>query len=324
MTLPPVHCKKHFEVGRWRTGGASMKELAACPVCGSSKFQAAFSAPTTRGQDKRLWSTSECTACTHQFMNPQPTWDELAFYYDKSYQAYDPMHGSQADDDREIEQAKSTGTFRHIPVPTRKRLLDVGCGAGWFLRISKKLGAIEQGVEPNEHPAALAQSQGLRVFHGTLESYASQVAADVQFDIITANHVLEHVPNPVETLATMKRLLAPGGFIWIAVPNAAYPICRALKGHWHSSDLPYHLMQFTSKSLMECGLSAGLDVRRVSTESMPHSVSASLGQYLRYKWMVPRRFTEKTGVLNGVSNWYARRVDAKINGEAILMEFVAA
>src|SRR5438128_2328669 len=98
-----------------------MKVLSSCPVCRSSNLQQAFSAPTTRGQDKRLWSVSECKSCSHQFMNPQPSWDELAFYYDKNYQAYDPMHGSQADDDAEVEQARSRGTVRHIPIPSGKR-----------------------------------------------------------------------------------------------------------------------------------------------------------------------------------------------------------
>lgn len=45
----------------------------------------------------------------------------------------------------------------------------------------------------------------------------------------------------------MKALLAPGGFIWIAVPNASYPPSKSLKGRWHSADPPYHLMQFSNE-----------------------------------------------------------------------------
>jgi 2-polyprenyl-3-methyl-5-hydroxy-6-metoxy-1,4-benzoquinol methylase len=256
-------------------------------------------------------------------MNPQPSWEDLQFYYDETYGAYDPRHGSQLDDEEEIARAKRRGRFRHIPLPTGKRLLDVGCGGGLFLRISKKLGAIEQGVEPSAYAADQAQKQGLRVFCGTLESFAEQTPADVKFDIITASHVLEHVPEPVATLRTMRRFLAPQGFIWIAVPNASYPICRALKGFWHSSDLPYHLMQFTPSSLAEAGRRAGLRMRRRSTESLPSAVAASLGQYLRYKWMLPRRLTQSLGILDPMARWYAQRADAKAEGEAIMAEFVA-
>jgi 2-polyprenyl-3-methyl-5-hydroxy-6-metoxy-1,4-benzoquinol methylase len=273
--------------------------------------------------DQRQWSVSECEDCGHQFINPQPSWDELKFYYNNTYNPYDPMHGSQSDDDREIELARKNGTFRHISLPTGKRLLDVGCGAGWFLRISKKLGAIEQGVEPSEYGAKQAQQQGLCVFHGTLEAYLAQAPKDTQFDIITANHVLEHVPDPVETLRAMKQLLAPGGLIWIGVPNANYPICRALRGWWHATDLPYHLMQFTPASIKKAGHRAGLRVRRQTTESIPQIVAGSLGQYFRYKWKIPRRLTERLGVLKSLSYWYARKMDAKVAGEAIITEFVA-
>ena len=300
-----------------------MKNLTKCPVCGSRQFSWAFTAPTTRGLDQRQWSVSECKECGHQFMNPQPSWQELQPYYSGAYDAFDPMSGSQAGDDLEIEQAKRSGKFRHIPVPTGKRLLDVGCGGGWFLRISKRLGAIEQGVEPSEYAANLAKQQGLNIFHGTLESYVEHVSAGTRFDIITASHVLEHVPEPVETLRAMKRLLAQGGFAWIAVPNASYPICRALKGRWGSTDLPYHLMHFTPASIAEAGRRAGLKVQRQTTESIPRFVARSLGVYLRYKWKLPRRLTSKIGLLDPLSHWYARRVDAKVAGEAILTEFIA-
>ena len=48
-------------------------------------------------------------------------------------------------------------------------------------------------------------------------------------DVITAYHVVKHLPDPVKTLSIMKRFVAPGGYLWIAVPNAGNPICRALK-----------------------------------------------------------------------------------------------
>jgi 2-polyprenyl-3-methyl-5-hydroxy-6-metoxy-1,4-benzoquinol methylase len=167
-----------------------------------------LSAPTTRGVVQRQWSVFECGACGHQFINPQPSWQELEFYYNSEYVAYDPMHGSEdSDDDHEVEKAKRTGMIRHIPVPTGLRLLDVGCGGSWFLRICKRLGAIEQGVEPSEYSAGIARRQGSRVFCGTLEKYIEQAPSGTQFDIITANHVVEHLPDPVETLRAMKHLL---------------------------------------------------------------------------------------------------------------------
>jgi len=69
------------------------------------------------------------------------------------------MHGSDEDDLEAVRVAEQTGRLRHISLPKGKRLLDVGCGAGWFLRIAKRLGAIEQGVEPSTFAASIAQQK---------------------------------------------------------------------------------------------------------------------------------------------------------------------
>lgn len=293
-------------------------------MCGSKRLARAFSSPTNRGLDSRQWSVSECADCGHQCVNPQPTWDELQFYYNQGYDAYDPDHGSRGSDDLEIQHARQTGSIRHIPLPAGLRLLDVGCGGGWFLRICKELGAIEQGVEPSEYAASLTRKQGLRVFQGTLEEYAEQVPNGTQFDVITASHVIEHVPDPVRTLSTMRHLLAPDGYVWIAVPNAAYPICRALKGKWHSSDLPYHLMHFTPASMVEAGRRAGLKVKDQTTVSWPHHVAESIRTYLRFRWYLPRRLTRRLSfVVDPAARRFAEWADAKVLGEGLLTNFVA-
>ena len=298
-----------------------MKSLSVCPICGSGRLAFAYAAPTTRGQDRRKWAVSECRECTHLFMNPQPTWEDLQAYYTDSYDPYDPMHGSNENDDADLEVARREGKIRHIAIPAHKRLLDVGCGGGRFLRLAKKLGAIEQGVEPSEHGARVATSQGLNVFNGTLESFFESYSGP-GFDIITANHVIEHVPLPVQTLSVMRRLLAPGGMIWISVPNADYPLCRALNGRWHSSDLPYHLMQFTPASMARAGKLAGLVLQGQTTESIPRIVAASIRQYLRYRWLILGRFSKHIRVIDSVAESYAQKMDSARRGEAILTEFL--
>ena len=299
-----------------------MQEREDCPICRSTSIEYDYSAPTTRsGIDARMWTVWRCRHCTHGFMNPQPSWEELAPYYASSYDAYDPGHGSLADDETTVERARAEGKLRHIPLPTHKRLLDVGCGAGFFLRVAGKLGALGEGVEPSVYGAERARQSGLKVFRGTLEEYAARGHTG-SFDVITANHVIEHVPRPVETLSIMKKLLAPGGYIWIAVPNAACLISRKLRGYWHSADLPYHLMQFSPSSIAAAGELAGLKVRHQETESVPRIVAESLRLYLRYRWWLPRRLTSSIGLIE--RTWaprFARRMDGRCCGEAILTEF---
>jgi SAM-dependent methyltransferase len=178
------------------------------------------------------------------------------------------------------------------------------------------------GIEPSEHAAEITRQQGIQVFRGTIEAYAAQALDTTQFDLITANHVIEHVPNPVATLSVMKRLLAPGGYIWISVPNAAYPIARMLRGRWHSCDLPYHLMHFSPASMVEAGLQAALQVRHQRTESIPSIVAGSISQLLRDRFLIPRRISSRAPPVRTFARMYAKRVDARAVGEAILTEFV--
>src|SRR5437016_2705715 len=101
-----------------------MRTLCSCPLCSSPNLTLAFSAVSSRGQDNRIWSVSECSSCGHQFMNPQPSWQELSAYYNKSYSAYSSGHGAISNDAEELALARRTGLLRHIPIPTGKRLLD--------------------------------------------------------------------------------------------------------------------------------------------------------------------------------------------------------
>ncbi|TPQ27237.1 hypothetical protein C2U70_30885 [Bradyrhizobium guangdongense] len=253
-------------------------------------------------------------------MNPQPSWEELQPYYDHNYSAYRPTHDAAADDTSVVKEARRTGQFRDIPLRPKMRILDVGCGGGYFLHIMKILGATTKGIEPSPHGARAAKQRGIEVFNGMLEDFAKTTSE--RFDVITAHHVLEHAPDPIETLQTMKQLLAPGGVVWIEVPNAGYTLARACRGYWHSTDLPFHLMQFTPKSVALAGKRAGLEVQYQKSESKPENVAASMRLYLRFRWMIPLRVADHIWPIQPLSKIYAKRVDASLNGESVITQFV--
>ena len=293
-----------------------MRDLTHCPVCGSDRIHHDFAARTTRKIDERIWQVDRCEDCTHRFMNPQPSWDELARYYSENYSPYDPGTGN---DDEIVAEAQRTGELRHIKIAPGEKLLDVGCGGGSFLRIAARLGAVVEGVEPSRVAAERCRSAGLEVFTGTLEQFA-ETHPERRFDILTANHVLEHVPDPVATLSVMKGRLSPGGRIWIAVPNADCYFCQTIRDVWHSTDLPYHLMQFSPKSLRVACERAGLDIRSLATYSLPSAVGSSIRQLLRYGYRVPYRLTSRVGLIDSYfAPRLARRLDAESRGEAILV-----
>ena len=301
-----------------------MKQVEKCPVCESKCIEFLYEGRTNRRpSDTSVWKVYLCRDCSHAFMNPQPAWQELATYYSEDYDPYETSHGSTArDDEQAVALAKGSGELRHLPIPNGKRLLDVGCGAGWFLRIAKVLGAEVKGIEPSAVGAERARLCGLDVYQGTLEDYLRSEPKTDRFDVITANHVIEHAPDPVATLQAMRILLAPGGIVWVAVPNPTCWSGRKLLNNWDSVDLPYHLQQFTAKSMVLAGSRAGLKLHRQYTYTLPAAVASSLRLYWRRSFFVPRKLTQK---ISFIDRYYAPRFAAALDrvgdGEAIVTEF---
>ena len=91
----------------------------------------------------------------------------------------------------------------------RQRVLDVGCGSGHYLAIAQRvLGVEAYGIEPYSYDKNFAENNHLDIFNGTLEEASYP---DAFFDVITLNHVLEHVSNPAATFSELRRFSAQVG-----------------------------------------------------------------------------------------------------------------
>ncbi|MEX0643790.1 MAG: methyltransferase domain-containing protein [Parvularculaceae bacterium] len=297
-----------------------LNQLDACPVCGGRDLSLDFIGRCARRDDGRAWRVDKCASCSLRFINPQPDWRELSSYYDAAYEAYEPEHGLQSLE-AEIERARKTGEFRHIPLRPGLRVLDVGCGGGAFLSVARAVGAEVYGVEPSAAGVASARAAGLPVFHGELHQFLQSAESARRFDVITSNHVVEHHPAPVDLLKQMASLLAPDGYLWFAVPNIESRTAAALKERWHSVDLPFHLMHFTPASMRRAVERAGLRIRREYTHSLPSATLSSLTTLWRQKYLLPRRLSERLSpILGGLAAAHARRMDETGDGEAIIIE----
>jgi 2-polyprenyl-3-methyl-5-hydroxy-6-metoxy-1,4-benzoquinol methylase len=71
----------------------------------------------------------------------------------------------------------------------------------------------------------------------------------MQFDVITLWHVLEHVPNLENYIATLKSKLKPNGILIVAVPNYKSYDAGYYKQFWAAYDVPRHLWHFSKKSI---------------------------------------------------------------------------
>jgi SAM-dependent methyltransferase len=120
--------------------------------------------------------------------------------------------------------------------------------------VASALGWQVAGVEVDEAAAAKARRFGGRVHAGDL---LEAPFAPAEFDLITALHVLEHVPDPVAAVRRMLGWLAPGGLLVVEVPNAGGLGARLFGRAWSGLELPRHLSHFTPATLEQVVTRAG-------------------------------------------------------------------
>lgn len=137
------------------------------------------------------------------------------------------------------------------------RLLDVGCGSGRFLQAAARVGFSATGLEPVAATAAAARSCGLDVRTGVLGSELPS-----GWDVVTAFHVLEHVPVVPQALAALRGLLRSGGHLVLEVPNWR-SLCRREAGDGWSLLSPGEHITYFSRAALQRALSAAgfVDVR---------------------------------------------------------------
>jgi len=105
--------------------------------------------------------------------------------------------------------------FNNFVLPSSARILDVGCGQGVALKPFHERGFLPTGITLNATDAAVCQQLGfdVRVMDQSFLDFE-----DNSFDLIWARHVLEHSLMPLYTLTEFRRVLCPGGILYMEVP----------------------------------------------------------------------------------------------------------
>jgi 2-polyprenyl-3-methyl-5-hydroxy-6-metoxy-1,4-benzoquinol methylase len=160
-----------------------------------------------------------CRDCGLIFLDPMPTDAEANAYYKDQF-----WLRSQGSDEptaktilKAARHAEGRLTMLSPWLAPGMRILDVGAGGGEFLAAAHRRGFEVEGVEPSAGYAAYAQRKYGIAVHPTPLAEADLGAK--KFDLITSNHSLEHMRDPLAALRRMYDLLQPKGHLYISVPN---------------------------------------------------------------------------------------------------------
>jgi 2-polyprenyl-3-methyl-5-hydroxy-6-metoxy-1,4-benzoquinol methylase len=197
----------------------------------------------------------DCNMCKFKHAIPIPSHQELEEYYDKFY--FDKRKPDYFQKQKKDEKwwnmvfSERYELFeKHIKTKNR-RILDIGCGPGFFLKVGKELGWNTVGLEPSPKAAKFAQSQGLTVENCSFNSKNSKHLG--KFDVVYMHGVLEHLPNPKETISLCYDLLNSGGILFTSVANDYNKLQMILKEYCEYSSWwaipPEHINYFSKKSL---------------------------------------------------------------------------
>lgn len=141
-----------------------------------------------------------------------------------------------------------------------KTLLDVGCGTGDFIQVAKQNNWKVTGIEPNEQARSIANKKNKNLVFDVNQLVKLQSQS---FDVITLWHVLEHLPNLEEDMATFKKLLKPTGTLIIAVPNYKSYDAQYYKEFWAAYDVPRHLWHFNKASMSKLVNKVSLELVKI-------------------------------------------------------------
>ncbi|HEX5460835.1 MAG TPA: class I SAM-dependent methyltransferase [Steroidobacteraceae bacterium] len=245
-----------------------------CHLCGSPGVPLYRDLSDSMFSAAGSWSISRCSnrGCGLLWLDPMPLAEDLAMAYASYY-----THGAPARTvgyrlGRSLYRAALDIALWVTGIPSERRrseamflgssppgaLLDVGCGYGAFMSRMKARGWRVRGIDFDPQAARAARDlHGLEVQVGTLEGLTG---TDSQFDVITANNVIEHVADPVDFLVRCRGLLRPGGRVILKTPNASGYGARRYGPAWRGLEPPRHLHIFTPPALSACARRAGLSV----------------------------------------------------------------
>jgi len=258
-------------------------ECVACNLCGKSLLTHVL---TLRGYgyghcDK--FFLVKCASCGLIFLNPRPTRASIGMFYPQSYC---PHRIPTIEKCKRLPQGFRIGRKvahrKRLLISytglRRGRLLDLGCGNGFFMMVMKACGWEIHGYEPNLSIAAYVNEKiDIPVQTGT---DLSTLCFSSDYDVITAWDVLEHCHSPLELIANARRLLHPKGHFILTVPNWNSVDRMLLGRYWLGLDTPRHLYAFTRHTLTAILVEGGFSVVHLRSEPDPSSFAKSFMRLL--------------------------------------------
>lgn len=231
-------------------GGEAPGDTGRCAACGGADLSPHLTVGGEAGPDGLIPTTDRfgtalsdivrCTRCGHMQLERMPAEAELSAAYGdaESFDYVEEEAGQRATARRVLDAIEAhTG---------RGGLLDLGCWVGFLLAEAEKRGWGTLGVEPSAFASTYARENlGLDV--RTEDLFGADLGGRT-FDAVFLGDVIEHLPDAGGALDRIRPMLARGGVLAMALPDAGSRLARATGARWWSV-IPTHVHYFTRHSM---------------------------------------------------------------------------
>ncbi len=233
----------------------ALERLTACPLCGGPLGAEAFGTTYTDlwpNVDGHRYAYHLCPTChVHVLANrPVPGPALAAFYAERGGCAWlDPAHpsGLVRRYVRWLQRRKLEILSRIASPAAGLRVLEVGSGKGAFAAYLAEVTDWE--VHANDFEDSLALGTGVTYWPGAFE--AVRFPAGLQFDVIVAHHVIEHLYDPAAFFRAAYERLAPGGLLVLETPNTACATFARYREDWGLLCAPRHVVLYADAFFRE-------------------------------------------------------------------------
>jgi SAM-dependent methyltransferase len=231
-------------------------ENISCCLCGNDNFNLYLKVSV----NKKFVTIVRCVNCGLTFQNPMFSDKERLKLYAKDYFE----HGYLDKENQIGLYGKATFFLERLQRNCDKgRLLDIGAASGAYVRAAIDKGWEAHGIELSPLAVAFAKDfWKVDLIQGTVEEAHFQ---NNFFDAIILVHTLEHLPDPLETLKEINRILKRTGTLYVSLPNIASYRAKKLGEKWGALKPAEHLFFFSPKTLKLLFKKAGFDLIRIDT-----------------------------------------------------------
>jgi SAM-dependent methyltransferase len=272
-----------------------------CSACGGNAERISLAHPVDYEYHvvpARAFHYQRCDACASEWIAPRPATTELPPFYPPGYHAHNDDHGMVAGMLVWVRAQLRGRVYRSLLNGKRQGVLfDVGAGdCRHFVELRRFADWQFAGVEIQPAVAQSARDAGFDIETGTLEEMNIERHLG-KYDVVSLNHVLEHVCNPDDVIARCWQLLKPGGWLIGQLPTNS-----AWESHfgktWAGYHYPRHLQVFSRQGLAQLLTRNGFGGVRIT--SAPHCQTAISLQNSMVAAGVPLRLAHGRSKIYGV------------------------